>query len=389
MHNGLQNYLSLYKEDSFVKIIREHNKNTEQRIKKNLLSYLIIIGIAIAIIISIAGLVSFSSVKIFGLIFILALPILHPILKIINPAKEDEVKLKYKIMDNLLNIFGKFEWNYEKFDENKMASYKETAVFPQSYIKKFDDNIYGFYKNDIEVMINEFQTERNSVLTALAFAVPVFFGILLFGLISFIFIIIFITIVSTIFNGSAGWSCNDSNIFLCKILFAYPLIIFALAFIVPLVMLWSGINRGNFQGVVVDCKFPKKFKGKTIVFENGFTNKNVNFNKLTTLTQTKLEDLEFNKSYKLYTNNQVDSRYIFTPSFIERFKQCKNTLNAKYIRAEFYNNKMFLFIQTDRDLFSINQYKQIKKSDIDRVFAELVSLFELIDELKLDSETGL
>ncbi len=50
---------------------------------------------------------------------------------------------------------------------------------------------------------------------------------------------------------------------------------------------------------------------------------------------------------------------------------------------------MTMLIQTGKDMFYFNQYKEITKNDFDRVFDEFCSLFEMIEHLKLNIKTGL
>ena len=40
-------------------------------------------------------------------------------------------------MDNLLNIFGKFEWNYEKFDEINKNDFNKKNNIKKSEKEKF------------------------------------------------------------------------------------------------------------------------------------------------------------------------------------------------------------------------------------------------------------
>ena len=138
----------------------------------------------------------------------------------------------------------------------------------------------------------------------------------------------------------------------------------ALTFIVPLIItLWKVLpmtKYGGFHGLIIKCKLPKNAKGHTCVYEsNMMTNRNIDKSKHRRLDLVKLEDTEFCREYRIYTDNQVEARYILTTAFIERFKKLKEVYNAKYIRAEFKDNTMFIIVHTGRDLFNFAPYKKL------------------------------
>ena len=65
-------------------------------------------------------------------------------------------------------------------------------------------------------------------------------------------------------------------------------------------------------------------------------------------------------------------------------------IKAKYIRAEFSNDKLTLLIGTDKDLFSMGKLSEkIAFNTFVQLFEELYSVLELIDTLKLNQKTGL
>ena len=72
------------------------------------------------------------------------------------------------------------------------------------------------------------------------------------------------------------------------------------------------------------------------------------------------------------------------------FLMIKTVFKAKYIRAEFSNDKLTLLIGTDKDLFSMGKLSEkIAFNTFVQLFEELYSVLELIDTLKLNQKTGL
>lgn len=140
----------------------------------------------------------------------------------------------------------------------------------------------------------------------------------------------------------------------------------------------------EFKGVVVQIDFNKNFKGHTIIRQRGLLNTKV-------YEEIKLEDPEFSKMYFVDGSDQIESRYILTTSFMERFKNIKTAFNASGMEASIKDNKILIAISTTKDLFKlgninkpINDTKQFTK-----MLDEFVSILEIVDELKLNQNIGL
>ena len=104
-----------------------------------------------------------------------------------------------------------------------------------------------------------------------------------------------------------------------------------------------------------------------------------------------LEDIEFNKQYHVYSNDEVAARYVLTPSFIERFKQLELDFLAKNITCSINENDIIFIINYRDDLFEIFDVKTktINKENVENVFRQLSSIMLMIDHFKLDEKTGL
>jgi hypothetical protein len=51
------------------------------------------------------------------------------------------------------------------------------------------------------------------------------------------------------------------------------------------------------------------------------------------LEEIKLEDPEIRKNFVVYSTDQVEARYLLTPSFIQRFKRLKTAYGTKKIKC--------------------------------------------------------
>lgn len=149
-------------------------------------------------------------------------------------------------------------------------------------------------------------------------------------------------------------------------------------------------SKGNrhthteFKGVIAQIDVKKTFKGHTIIRKRSLLN-------TCSYQEIKLEDPEFSRMYFVDGNDQVESRYILTTSFMERFKNIKNAFRASQMEASLKNNKILIAISTNKDLFKlgditkpINDTKQFTE-----LLNEFISILSIVDELKLNQNVGL
>ena len=140
-----------------------------------------------------------------------------------------------------------------------------------------------------------------------------------------------------------------------------------------------------FRGITIIFNMNKNFKSHTIVKSSLFAPK------LDYLKRTKLEDEEFNRKFHVYTNDEVDARYLLTPAFMERLKNIEVAFRAKDITAAFYEDRLVIALSTNKDLFSIGSLaKPVTDSKpYFQMFEEILSIIQLIDHFKLNQKIGL
>lgn len=140
----------------------------------------------------------------------------------------------------------------------------------------------------------------------------------------------------------------------------------------------------EFSGVLVQIDVKKPFKGHTIIRKRGLLNNR-------TYEEIKLEDPEFSKLYFVDGSDQVESRYVLTTSFMERFKNIKNAFRASQMEASLKDNKILIAISTNKDLFSLgNVFKPLNDTkQFTLLLDEFVSILAIVDELKLNQNIGL
>ncbi len=103
------------------------------------------------------------------------------------------------------------------------------------------------------------------------------------------------------------------------------------------------------------------------------------------------EDIEIHKYFNIYTENQIEARYLITPAFIERLQNLQTAFGTKNINCSFVNDKIIFAIPTKKDLFEVgNLFTPLTKLSYMRTFfEEIISIYKMIDHFKLNERTGL
>lgn len=271
-------------------------------------------------------------------------------------CKDFEIKVKEAVLNKYLSFFGHFSWSMQP--KMTKEDIKESKLFPHFETIKTDDNFTGSFKGH-RMFISEMELSRTET----------------------------------------RYTNNGTR--------TEKVIIF--------------------EGVMVKIALNKKFSSQTIVLDREFSVAQLASQKLTgggldfltkdlfydfnKLHEVKLEDPDFCKKYIVYSEDQVEARFILTTAFIERFKLLRkafvfgedekrimeNKLVNQYmssgIKASFLNNVVTIAIPTitQRDLFLIGSLdKRMTDSEqINEFFKEFIAILSIVDILNLDSKTGL
>ena len=146
-----------------------------------------------------------------------------------------------------------------------------------------------------------------------------------------------------------------------------------------------------FDGIIVELSMNKSFSGKTVVKKDIGTVGNWFIKKSTSLKKVKLEDPNFEKMFEVYSDDQVEARYLLTVTFIERLKELVENFGGKSIQCCFYNNKLLMMIPIEKDMFEPGSIYEAEDfiDDSKSLLKELSLIFSIIDTLKLNMEINL
>ena len=147
-------------------------------------------------------------------------------------------------------------------------------------------------------------------------------------------------------------------------------------------------SRIVFSGIIIRFKINKKFKGHTIIRPD----KSACSSLSKQLHHTEMEDVVFEKKYDVYTNDDVEARYLITPTLMERLNNIKLKFNADKIYVSFYCGEFLLGLDVRAKNFF--DYGSLSDSMTDpnpfiKMTEEIILLLKLIDYFKLDQNIGM
>lgn len=146
-------------------------------------------------------------------------------------------------------------------------------------------------------------------------------------------------------------------------------------------------TRTVFKGVMIKLDMNKSFTGNTVIRPDTLKHASPAAN----LKHTTLEDVVFEKKFDVFTDDEVEARYLITPSFMERLNNMKTAFSADRVSCAFYDKYLLVGLHTSKDLFSICSLKEPVNDgkQFFTMFEEILSMIKLIDHFKLNQKIGL
>ncbi|MCI5221354.1 MAG: DUF3137 domain-containing protein [Candidatus Electrothrix sp. AR4] len=146
-----------------------------------------------------------------------------------------------------------------------------------------------------------------------------------------------------------------------------------------------------FKGMFFLADFNKHFKGRTVVLPDNaerimgglakmFQSWNISRDQL-----VKLEDPEFEKFFVVYSDDQVEARYILSTSLMKRISDFKKKSNRK-IYISFAGSKIYVAVSYSKSLFEPRVFKTILDfKPIQEYFEDLILVVGLVEDLNLNT----
>ena len=95
--------------------------------------------------------------------------------------------------------------------------------------------------------------------------------------------------------------------------------------------------------------------------------------------------------FEAYSQNQIEARYLLTTAFMERMLKLKELYGGTNIQFSFNDDKVLIAINTRENMFEpCSLFKSnLRGKQIYKVFEQFMTIFSVIDILKLNQKTGL
>lgn len=135
-----------------------------------------------------------------------------------------------------------------------------------------------------------------------------------------------------------------------------------------------------FRGVLFVADFPKNFKGLTVVLPEGFMAGVFGDSRGEAV---KLEDPEFERAFRVYSNDQVEARFLLSTSLMERILDFKERSRSQ-IHLSFSGGNLYIAISLNRNLFEPSILRATKVSDLMTYLADLRFAIGVVEDLNLN-----
>ncbi len=145
-----------------------------------------------------------------------------------------------------------------------------------------------------------------------------------------------------------------------------------------------------FKGVFFVADFNKHFKGRTVVLPDtaeklfgkfGQSLQSMNFARDQLI---KMDNPVFEKSFVVYSTDQIEARYVLSTSLMQRILDFKDKLNSR-LYVSFVDSKVNIGIPYRNNLFEVRIFNPIDNIEfIEDLYHKLLFFIEIIDELNLN-----
>lgn len=138
---------------------------------------------------------------------------------------------------------------------------------------------------------------------------------------------------------------------------------------------------------IADCN--KDFKGKTTVRPD-FAEKNLGrlgafFQQKTNSNIVRLENIDFEKEFVVYSDDQIEARYLISPALMERILDFRKKTGHE-ISISFVNTNLHIAISYSRNLFEPKVFETIiNYGEIEQYYKDLMFFIEIVEDFNLNN----
>lgn len=146
-----------------------------------------------------------------------------------------------------------------------------------------------------------------------------------------------------------------------------------------------------YRGILISLDFLKPFTGRTFVLkELGFIGNKIKQVVDVNGERMHLESPDFERHFAVYSDDQVEARYLLTPSFQERATALARLFGRGRLEMAFDNQSILIAVRVRRDWFEAGGMLITEVDDgkrVRRMVEQIGIVYDIIDTLNLALET--
>ena len=132
-----------------------------------------------------------------------------------------------------------------------------------------------------------------------------------------------------------------------------------------------------FRGQLIGMDFHREFLGRTVVLRD---KKIFNAKKKAGMKRVGLVDPVFEKIFEAYGTDQVEARYLLTPTFMQRLVDLETKVDGKNIRFGFIGGLLLIVVETENKFEAGSMYKPlISPERTQKILNEFSAVLDVID----------
>lgn len=132
-----------------------------------------------------------------------------------------------------------------------------------------------------------------------------------------------------------------------------------------------------FRGLFMVADFNKHLKNETYVYTSGGK-------WFSRFKRVRLENPVFEKNFKTYSNDEIEARYILTPSLMEKIIALETNFDAQ-LYMSFKGSNVYIALKSHNNYFEPNMSQEVTQETLREVINEMDACIGIIDELDLNT----
>lgn len=138
---------------------------------------------------------------------------------------------------------------------------------------------------------------------------------------------------------------------------------------------WHTVLRGQ----MMTLTFPRKFLGRTVVLrDKGF----LQGKKKGDMKRVGLVDPVFEKIFEAYSTDQVESRYLLDPVFMQKLIELERSVDGKNIRFGFVDEQLLIVVETPNRFEAGSMLRPLTMPDrTQKILDEIGAIYDIVDGL--------